>query len=77
MTWVTHSGGHNNSKKLKDSELGGNAWPKTTLLQKGDRAFMIEVEDTKKVIGKIEKDFELITKAHNLCLHLNMSFFKQ
>lgn len=34
---------------------------------KGDRTFMIEVEDTKKVIGKIEKDFELITKAHNLC----------
>lgn len=35
--------------------------------QKGDRTFMIEVEDTKKVIGKIEKDFELMTKAHNLC----------
>lgn len=32
-------------------------------LLKGERAFVMEMEDGEKVIGKIEKGFELATKA--------------
>jgi hypothetical protein len=39
-------------------------------LLKGHRAFVMTMEDGEKVIGKIEKDYELVTKARNLRLHL-------
>ena len=36
----------------------------------GYRAFVMAMEDGEKVIGKIEKSYELVTKACNLRLHL-------
>jgi hypothetical protein len=39
-------------------------------LLKGHRAFVMAMEDGEKVIGKIEKGYELVTKARNLRLHL-------
>ena len=39
-------------------------------LLKGHRAFVMTMEDGEKVIGKIEKGYELVTKARNLRLHL-------
>ena len=39
-------------------------------LLKGHRAFVMEMENGEKVIGKVEKEFELATKARNLRLHL-------
>lgn len=32
-------------------------------LLKGERAFVMEVEDDGRVIGKVENDFELVIKA--------------
>ena len=37
---------------------------------RGDRAFVMAMRDGGKVIGKVEKNFELITKARNMRLHL-------
>ena len=39
-------------------------------LLKGNRAFTMAMEDGDLVIGKVEKNFELATKASNLRLHL-------
>ena len=39
-------------------------------LLQGSRAFVMEMEDKELVIGKVEKGYELATKAHNLRLHL-------
>ena len=39
-------------------------------LLRGDRAFVMTMGDGVKVIGKVEKGFELITKARNMRLHL-------
>ena len=39
-------------------------------LLQGSRAFVMEMEDGALVIGKVEKRFELATKASNLRLHL-------
>ena len=39
-------------------------------LLRGDRAFVMELEDGVKTIGKIEKGYELVTKARNLRLYL-------
>ena len=39
-------------------------------LLRGERAFVMTMGDGEKVIGKVEKDFELITKAKNMRLHL-------
>jgi hypothetical protein len=39
-------------------------------LLQGSRAFVMEMEDGEKVIGKVEKGYELATKARNLRLHL-------
>ena len=39
-------------------------------LLRGDRAFIMAMEDGERVIGKVEKGFELITKAKNMRLHL-------
>jgi hypothetical protein len=39
-------------------------------LLKGHRAFVLEMEDGVKTIGKVEKGFELVTKARNLRIHL-------
>ena len=39
-------------------------------LLKGNRVFAIKLEDGMRVIGKIEKDFQLATKARNLRIHL-------
>ena len=39
-------------------------------LLKGNRVFAIKMEDDMRVIGKIEKGFELATKARNLRIHL-------
>ena len=39
-------------------------------LLKGHCAFVSEMEDGVKTIGKVEKGFELVTKARNLRLHL-------
>ena len=36
----------------------------------GHRAFVMEMENGEKVIGKVEKGYELVTKASNLRLHL-------
>lgn len=40
-------------------------------ISKGEHVFVMDMEDGEKVIGTVEKGFELITKAHNLCLHIN------
>lgn len=50
--------------RLQSSHKDGMA------LLKGERAFIMEMEDGKKVIGKLEKGFELITKTRNIHLHL-------
>ena len=39
-------------------------------LLRGNRAFTMEMEDGEVVIGKVEKGYELATKARNLRLHL-------
>jgi hypothetical protein len=39
-------------------------------LLRGDRTFVMTMRDGVKVIGKVEKGFELITKARNMRLHL-------
>lgn len=39
-------------------------------LLNGHRAFVMKMADGEKVIGKIEKWYELVTKARNLRLHL-------
>ena len=39
-------------------------------LLQGNRAFVMEMEDGVKVIGKVEKGFELVTKARNLRLYI-------
>lgn len=39
-------------------------------LLKGHRAFVMAMEDGEKIIGKVEKGYELVTKARNLRLHL-------
>lgn len=39
-------------------------------LLSGHRAFVMEMENGEKVIGKAKKGYELVTKAHNLRLHL-------
>ena len=39
-------------------------------LLSGYRAFVMQMEDGEKVIGKIEKSYELVTKTRNLRLHL-------
>ena len=39
-------------------------------LLKDHRAFVLEMEDGVKTIGKVEKCFELVTKARNLRIHL-------
>jgi hypothetical protein len=39
-------------------------------LLQGSRAFVMELESGEKVIGKIEKIFELMSKARNLRLHI-------
>ena len=39
-------------------------------LLQGNRAFVMEMEDKEFVIGKVEKGYELATKARNLRLHL-------
>jgi hypothetical protein len=39
-------------------------------LLQGSRAFVMEMEDGEKVIGKVEKGYELAIKARNLRLHL-------
>ena len=39
-------------------------------LLRGERAFVMTMGDGEKVIGKVEKGFELITKAKNMRLHL-------
>ena len=49
---------------LKNPQLDGLS------LLKGNRAFVMQMEDGEKVIGKIEKGYELATKARNLRLHL-------
>ena len=39
-------------------------------LLRGERAFVITMGDGENIIGKVEKGFELITKAKNMRLHL-------
>ena len=39
-------------------------------LLRGERAFIMTMGDGERVIGKVEKGFELITKAKNMRLHL-------
>ena len=39
-------------------------------LLRGERAFVMKLGDGERVIGKVEKGFELITKAKNMRLHL-------
>ena len=39
-------------------------------LLRGERAFVMTMGDGEKIIGKVEKGFELITKARNMKLHL-------
>ena len=39
-------------------------------LLQGHRAFVMEMEDGERVIGKVEKGFELTSKARNLRLHI-------
>ena len=39
-------------------------------LLRGERAFVMTMGDGEQVIGKVEKSFELITKAKNMRLHL-------
>ena len=39
-------------------------------LLRGERAFVMSMGDGKRIIGKIENGFELITKARNMRLHL-------
>ena len=39
-------------------------------LLRGERAFVMTMGDGEKIIGKVEKGFELITKAKNMRLHL-------
>lgn len=39
-------------------------------LLKGQRAFVMAMEDGEKIIGKVEKCYKLVTKARNLRLHL-------
>ena len=39
-------------------------------LLRGERAFVMTMGDGERVIGKVEKGFELITKARNMRLHL-------
>ena len=46
-------------------------------LLKGHRAFVMTLEDGEKVIGKVEKSFELVTKARNLRLHLKGDTLRQ
>jgi hypothetical protein len=45
-------------------------------LLRGDRAFVMAMGDGVKVIGKVEKEFELITKARNMRLHLKGASFR-
>ena len=40
-------------------------------LLRGDRAFVMTMGDGERIIGKVEKGFELITKARNMRLHPN------
>ena len=47
-----------------------NPLPDGMALFKGHRAFVLEMEDDMKTIGKVEKGIELVTKARNLRLHL-------
>ena len=49
---------------LKRPKLDGLA------LLRGERAFVMTMGDGERVIGKVEKGFELITKAKNMRLHL-------
>ena len=37
---------------------------------RGENAFVLTMDDGEQIIGKGEKDFELITKAKNMRLHL-------
>ena len=39
-------------------------------LLRGDRAFVMTMGDGERIIGKVEKGFELITKVKNMRLHL-------
>ena len=39
-------------------------------LLRGERAFVLTMGDGERIIGKVEKVFELITKARNMRLHL-------
>ena len=39
-------------------------------LLRGERAFVMAMGDEERIIGKVEKGFELITKARNMRLHL-------
>ena len=39
-------------------------------LLRGERAFVMTMGDGERIIGKVEKGFELITKARNMRLHL-------
>jgi hypothetical protein len=39
-------------------------------LLRGERAFVMAMGDGERIIGKVEKGFELITKARNMRLHL-------
>ena len=39
-------------------------------LLRGHRAFVMKMDDGERVTGKLEKGYELVTKARNLRLHL-------
>ena len=45
-------------------------------LLQGYRAFVMELEDSERIIGKIEKGFELVTKAQNFRLHIKGETFR-
>ena len=45
-------------------------------LLQGHRAFVMEMEDGEKVIGKVEKGFELMSKARNLRLYIKGETFR-
>ena len=49
---------------LQNPKLDGLA------LLRGERAFVMTMGDGERIIGKVEKDFELITKPKNMRLHL-------
>lgn len=76
--WTLHSVQNTQIPLTSDSTLFPKIWADFIILHlhqphkdghellKGDQTFVMAMEDGMTVIGKVEKGFELIIKAHNL-----------